>query len=91
MNRDDEGVQLLRDGDDEASAPLQAPEARVEEPVRERLAPHAMTAAQLAAYPADRYSVRRERVMVAVLFASHVALLAGASVATYFCTEGWRP
>jgi hypothetical protein len=92
MNRDEEGVQLLRGDDgDEASAPLQSPEARVEELVRERLAPEAMTAAQLAAFPVDRYSLRRERTVVGVIFGSHVVLLAGIAVATYWCTEAWRP
>ncbi len=91
MNRDEEGVQLLRGGDDDASAPQQSPEARVEELVRERIAPESLSGAQLAAYPADRYSIRRERVMVAFIFASHVALLAGIAVATYWCTEGFRP
>jgi hypothetical protein len=47
------------------------------------MAPEAMTAAQLAAFPADRYSARRERAIVGVIFGTHVALLVGIAIATY--------
>ncbi len=88
---EEEGVQLLQDASDEKQRAGTRGEVRALRLVKERLQPHLMTPRELEMFPVDRYSLRREMLVVGVIFGVHAVLLAGICACTPFVNPALWP